>query len=742
MTDFLFDWTGARLDGSNTVTSGDRSVTLALSTPPNCDGNEAKLVSLPQWGGDALAVKGVEEPVHASIAFSSPVSNLTFDLFDVDARACDWDDKVTVIARDAQGKIVNVSFSGTTHHHVSGNSVEGGGVANAGIDGAGAKDTVRVSIAGPIASLELVFQPGGSADETSTIGVSNLSFSGASPVRDGIVSGTNGNDLIDLAYTGDPDGDRIDNSDSLKNFNDTPFSSNIPSTFFADPGGVALNNNRDAVLAKDGNDTVLAGDMADVVYGGNGDDQLFGGVGDDVLVGDNGADSLYGGAGLDRLFGGNERDLLDGGADRDRLFGGNAEDTLIGGGGNDDLYGENDRDQLDGGDGNDLLDGGEGEDTLIGEEGNDTLYGGNGQDLLYGGNNSDVLDGGQGDDTVDGGNGNDLLKGDKGQDLLTAGDGNDTLDGGEGDDRLIAGDDADQLFGGKGNDLLEGQDGNDTLTGGEGDDRMFGGADRDLFFGQSGDRIFGGSEGDDFDTLDTSLTPYFRIVDKRPDSDGNGFDGRVEVLDAHGNVIGSYTFENIESVPCFTPGTAIATPRGEIPIEDLRPGDRVITRDNGLQEIRWVGRRTLDWKTLAVNRHLRPVLIRQGSLGHGLPERDMLVSPNHRMLVANERTSLYFDEHEVLVSAKHLVNQKGVKTVESLGVTYLHVMFDRHEVLLANGAWSESFQPGDYSLKGIGNAQRQELFELFPELRTAPGVQGYGAARKTLLRHEAALLRE
>ena len=58
MTDFLFDWTGARLDGANTVTSGDRTVTLALSTPPNCDGNEATLLSLPQWGGDALAVQG------------------------------------------------------------------------------------------------------------------------------------------------------------------------------------------------------------------------------------------------------------------------------------------------------------------------------------------------------------------------------------------------------------------------------------------------------------------------------------------------------------------------------------------------------------------------------------------------------------------------------------------------------------------------------------------------------------
>ncbi len=572
------------------------------------------------------------------------------------------------------------------------------------------------------------------------VGSPHVTAAVVGPVSDGIVSGTNGSDLIDLAYSGDPEGDRIDNGDSLQNFIDTPFASDVPSSFFAAPGGAVVGDDRDAILAGGGNDTILAGDGDDVVYAGTGDDSVFGGSGNDVLVGEDGADSLSGGFGMDRLFGENGRDYLDGGFDRDRLFGGNDEDTLLGGAGDDDLYGGNARDLLDGGDGNDLLDGGEGDDTLIGEDGNDRLHGGNGQDQLEGGNDDDTLDGGQGDDTLDGGNGNDSLIGDQGQDLLISGDGDDTLDGSQGDDRLLGGDGNDSLIGGEGNDYLVSQDGNDTLIGGGGDDRLYGGADRDLFFGQAGDQIYGGSEGDDFDTLDTSLTPFFRVVDKRPDSDGNGFDGRVEVLDDKGNVTGSYTFENIETVPCFTPGTSIATPRGEIAIEDLRVGDRLITRDNGLQEIRWIGRKSLDWKTLAVNQHLRPVLIRQGSLGHDLPERDMLVSPNHRMLVANERTALYFDEHEVLVSAKHLVNHRDVKTVESLGVTYLHLMCDRHEVVLANGAWTESFQPGDYTLKGIGNAQRQELFELFPELRTPVGRGTYTAARRTLKRHEATLL--
>ena len=118
----------------------------------------------------------------------------------------------------------------------------------------------------------------------------------------------------------------------------------------------------------------------------------------------------------------------------------------------------------------------------------------------------------------------------------------------------------------------------------------------------------------------------------------------------------------------------------------------------------------------------------------------MLLSPNHRVLVASDKTALYFEEREVLVAAKHLTGMPGVETAEVPWTTYIHVMFEQHEVILSDGTWTESFQPGDYSLAGIGNAQRTELEQLFPELKTPMGVASYQAARRSLKQHEAKLL--
>lgn len=192
-----------------------------------------------------------------------------------------------------------------------------------------------------------------------------------------------------------------------------------------------------------------------------------------------------------------------------------------------------------------------------------------------------------------------------------------------------------------------------------------------------------------------------------------------------------------ETTPCFTPGTLIATPKGERAVESLQVGDPVITRDNGIQHIRWTGGRRLDAKELSRASHLQPVLVLAGSLGQGQPERDMLVSPNHRMLVSNDKTALFFEEPEVLVPAKHLTGVKGIDGVLTTAVIYIHMMFDRHEVILADGCWTESFQPEDHSLGGMDNAQRTEIFELFPSLRLKAGRLAYAPARRVLSPRES-----
>lgn len=175
---------------------------------------------------------------------------------------------------------------------------------------------------------------------------------------------------------------------------------------------------------------------------------------------------------------------------------------------------------------------------------------------------------------------------------------------------------------------------------------------------------------------------------------------------------------------CLTPGISIATPDGPRAVEDLRPGDRVVTRDNGIRDIVWTGTRRLDFAELGRLGHLQPVLLGRGSLGGGLPERDMVVAPNQRILVDSDRTMLDFADHQALVAAKHLANCRTIRAVPMLGVTYLHVMCAHHEVVLANGCWCELFQPADHSLNGFGNAQRNELAEIFPDLAMPPFRRG------------------
>jgi hypothetical protein len=192
-------------------------------------------------------------------------------------------------------------------------------------------------------------------------------------------------------------------------------------------------------------------------------------------------------------------------------------------------------------------------------------------------------------------------------------------------------------------------------------------------------------------------------------------------------------------IPCFTPGTIIASPRGGVAVEALKTGDRVITRDNGIQTLSWVGRKRLDHIQLKALPALRPIKIMAGALGQNTPDRDMLVSPGHRMLIVSELARARFGQAEILITAKDLVGVPGVEVSDSPYVTYVHFMCDHHELVLCDGAWSESFQPADFSIKGLDADQRAELFELFPDLETKQGIKAYAAARATISKKQAKL---
>ena len=192
--------------------------------------------------------------------------------------------------------------------------------------------------------------------------------------------------------------------------------------------------------------------------------------------------------------------------------------------------------------------------------------------------------------------------------------------------------------------------------------------------------------------------------------------------------------------PCFTPGSLIDTPDGPRPVEDLQTGDLVITLDDGPQPIRWTGRVTLSAGQLRADPSLRPVRLCKDALGPGRPARDMLLSPQHRVLVSGWRAELMFGEPDLLAAAGHLVNDRSIRVAPDVeAITYIHFMFDSHQVVFADGLAAESFLPGPMTLPALGGAARDELFKLFPDLErgVAPRMR---PARPHLKRWEAALV--
>lgn len=298
--------------------------------------------------------------------------------------------------------------------------------------------------------------------------------------------------------------------------------------------------------------------------------------------------------------------------------------------------------------------------------------------------------------------------------------GNDSIDGGAGNDAIYGEDGEDTLIGGLGLDTLEGGSGNDLLQVAEGDNAT-GGDGEDTFIlndlGEAGSgtiTIDGGTTGEPGgDTLDLNQIADRTTLTFTPAvGDPDAFDGSVTLLD--GTVV---NFTNIENIICFTPGTLIDTPDGPRAVETLRPGDLVMTLDDGPQPLSWVGNSTVPGFGKTAPIRIQPGVL-PGATG------PLTVSPQHRILIDDWRADMLCGEQQVFVTAKQLLDVDGVTARPCEKVTYIHLMLDRHQILFSNGVATESLHAAEQSLSALCPEAREELYTLMPELRDNPASHG------------------
>lgn len=766
---------GTQIDGGEGVTTGTDRDTLdfsALTTgiTVNYSGTEAGTVTI---GGDSLTFEGIEELTLT--AFNNTV--IGSGLGDTISGG-DGNDYIDGGAGDdllttglGQDTLIGGAGNDTLMNSDGDDSLDGG-AGDDSIVATGGQDTLRGGTGadtmegGDDADVFIIEDGFGNDVITGGEGTTDPSDSDFDTIDLRALTGA-----ITVTYTGNEAGTITDGADTIT-------FSEIEKLILTN-GNDNLNGTLDSVgLAADGgagNDTLQGGTGNDSLSSGSGDDLVNGGAGNDTLFSSTGDDTLDGAAGDDVIDAGEGHDLVHGGSGNDTIQGGLGRDTLIGGDGNDEFDGGNDADDIQGGAGNDKITGGSGDDTLTGGAGADQMSGGSDADtfIIEDGFGNDIITGGEGgadDDVIDmsglsgpvtvtyaatGGetgtitDGTDTINFDEieriiltenadsvdGSDNTTGLDidalgGHDTVVGGSGADRIDGGAGNDSILGGSGSDTIIGNAGNDTLSGGAGDDvfvySVGDGNDTitDFNSGNTGALGDGNTTNNDFINLSGF---YDNLRELREDYADNGvLDQSNSIADggsvdySNNNQFGtddSLTFQGADQfsftadntgVVCFTSGTAIRTPNGDVLIDDLRIGDLVTTLDNGPQPIRWIGTTSFGPRQLAENPNLRPVLINQGILGVA---RDMLVSPQHGMMIDSDH----------LARATHLVDHiKGIRTANGRkNVTYIHLMFEAHQIIFAENAPSESFFPGPMALRMMDHTTRTAVCSIYPALRTA-----------------------
>lgn len=193
-------------------------------------------------------------------------------------------------------------------------------------------------------------------------------------------------------------------------------------------------------------------------------------------------------------------------------------------------------------------------------------------------------------------------------------------------------------------------------------------------------------------------------------------------MDAFGT--GAVDLQNIDTITtgvvCFGEGTLIDTPDGPRAVEELAAGDLVTTLDHGAKPILWISKSSHVWPGSSEN--ALPIQIRAGALGPGMPARDLVVSPQHKVLLAESTNP----DDGILGPAKGLTSRPGIRVMRGKrAITYYHVLLEAHEILLSEGLPSESFYPGPQAMKMLKYRQRNAVLTLFPKLKINPD-DGYG----------------
>ncbi|MFK7943409.1 MAG: Hint domain-containing protein [Paracoccaceae bacterium] len=709
---------------------------------------------------DVLLLGGVSETEPAfEMRFDEPVGNLAFEINDIDSAG--FDDEIRLEAYDADGNLVPIELTTRSSHHTveqdgSTGVVElhGGQSTIETVGGADSDGGISINIPGPVAEVKLFHYDGPDSSTAGGVFLNNFNFGSI---------GAAGADLGDSLFGGTGD-----------------------DTIFGGDGGDTIEGgaDSDSLSGGDGNDTLR----------GDGDDSLAGNtaaqaepVGGNLLANGSFEDisgteaSFFGQVAFDGSITGwtttsatTDIELHDSGF---RGVEGTDGDYWL------DLEASPGNIRI----GQDVQGLTDGETYRLEFEHNDTANQSNGIKIYWNGEVIDTVDpvngtwtnasydlvAGTGDgsnrlefegtgaennegasldnvrlfatqpvpDPVDG---NDSISGGAGDDLIFGDGGNDTLDGGEDSDSIAGGSGEDVLSGGSGNDTLEGGEGDDTLSGGDGEDVFVltsaGGADFVDRFEMGRDRV---DTSDLQDANGDEVTADEVVVTEVPGQPQVLIFPQGETLTVPQGTVDTTSpqsqFASLVTMgvpPCFAPGTMIRTPSGNRAVETLAPGDMVMTADRGARPLRWIGRREEYFETRE-DKH-RPILIAAGSLGNHLPSRDLIVSPQHRMVLNWPAVQRSHGTGQVLALAKGLTDLPGVRIMRGkASIAYFALLFDRHEVIFAENAPTESFRPGPEAMKGFTPEIRRQIHAIYPGLHDDPERALGPPARPIVNRREA-----